>query len=102
MNRRKNKRVTCLVPVEGKKGGIFDHTQTVDISKTGMGFISDHKIPLNKKIAIELDLNTENPVLVIGKVKWVRPFNQSETFRVGLHFEDILNGSHSRLNQHFV
>ena len=101
-NKRKTERVTCLVPVEGKKGSAFDLTQTIDISKQGIGFISQNKIPLNKKITIELDLHEEDaPVFVTGKVKWVHPIENEKAYRIGLSFVDVKHGSKSRLNKYF-
>ena len=38
-NKRKNRRYDCLVPVEGKEGGPFEDTKTVDFSKSGTGFL---------------------------------------------------------------
>lgn len=102
MNKRKSKRQECYVPVDGKTGGVFDQTQTVDISKGGLGFISRRKIPLDKEIPIELDMgDNENPIFVIGKVKWVRPLEDSDSYRVGVIFKDVLKGSKTRLQQYF-
>ena len=101
-NQRKSKRVSCLVPVDGKKGSAFDQTQTFDFSKGGLGFISQHKIPINKEIPIELDFgDQQEPVFVLGQVRWVRPIADSSQFRIGVFFKDILQGSRSRLNKHF-
>jgi len=99
---RKNRRRICFVPVEGKEGSVFDHTQAVDFSKGGLGFVSEHRIPVNKEIPIELELTAEgNPIFVIGKVQWVRRILDSKNYRVGVSFTDILRGSKSRLNQYF-
>ena len=101
-NKRKNERVFCVVPVDGKEDGIFGHTITIDFSKGGLGFISLKKVPLNKEIPIEIEFSEqEDPVLVLGKVRWVRPLPDSMSFRIGLSFEDILAGSKSRLNAYF-
>jgi len=101
-NRRKNERFRCLVPVEGQANGLFGNTGTVDISRNGMGFISPNKIPLDQEIALELQLDEDGEsVLVIGKVKWVRQIGSSGNYRIGLHFEDVLNGSKSRLDRYF-
>jgi len=95
-------RKLCVVPVEGKEGGLFDHTRAVDFSRGGLGFISEHRIPVNKKIPIELDLSDEGePVFVIGRVKWVHPIPDSSHFRVGVTFTDVLRGSKSRLDRYF-
>ena len=101
-NKRKSRRQACLVPITGKEGSAFEQTQTIDISKSGLGIISSRRIPLNKEIAIQLDLNEEGePVLVLGQVKWIEPIIKSKQFRVGVYFKNILNGSKSRLNHYF-
>jgi Tfp pilus assembly protein PilZ len=101
-NKRKSKRLNCIVPVEGKEGSIFDQLKTVDFGKGGLGFISQYRIPINKEIAIEIDLKEEEaPVFVIGKVKWIYPLINSNNFRIGVSFENIYKGSKSRLNKYF-
>ena len=104
INHRKSKRVSCLVPVDGKKDGVFDQTKTIDISKGGVGFLSIHKIPLNQKVAIEIELDENSePVIVVGKVRWVEAIESaSEMYRVGMSFEDILSGSKSRLTKYLA
>ena len=100
--KRKDERFTCFVPVESKKGATFDKTQTVDISKNGIGFISPKPISLDEKIAIEIVLTPESdPVLVQGKVQWVRQLSGSENYRVGLSFADSSTGFRSRLGKYF-
>ncbi len=101
-DKRKNTRHGCLVPVEGKQGGPFEDTKTVDFSKNGLGFISHHKVPLNKEIAIQLDLSEEGaPALVVGRVRWINRIEHSENYRVGISFENILSGSKSCLDHYF-
>ena len=101
-NNRKAKRYTCLVPVDGKKGTMFGQSLTFDISKGGLGLISHQKIPLNKKIAIALDLSeAEEPVLVIGKVRWVHSIENSDQFRIGMSFDEVIGGTKSRIEQYF-
>lgn len=102
VDKRKHKRLDCLVPVDGQDGGVFEETRTVDISKRGIGIISKHKIPLNQEIPIELDLDEDGePVLVIGQVMWVTPIDNTENYRVGVVFKDILHGSKTRLEKYF-
>ena len=97
-DKRKSRRFNCLVPVDGKEGSVFAKTKTVDISRDGIGFISNHSIPLHEKIAIELALRSEaDPVLVIGEVKWVRKLSDSDQYRIGLTFSDIIDGSRDEL-----
>jgi Tfp pilus assembly protein PilZ len=99
---RRNKRQICVVPVEGKKNSVFDHTQVIDFSKGGIGFVSQHRIPLNKEVPIEIDLTDEGAsVFVMGRVQWVQRIENSKNYRVGLSFQDILQGSKSRLNEYF-
>lgn len=98
---RKAKRYNCAVPVDGKFGSAFDHTQTVDISRNGIGFISDSALPLNEKIAVEIALSPDGePVVVMGVVKWVRKLTDSDQYRIGMTFSEVLSGSQTRLNQY--
>ena len=101
-NKRSEARHDCFVPVESKDGSVFDHTKTMDISRHGIGFLSDHPVPVNQKIAVEIALkpNTE-PVLVVGVVKWVRKISDSDQYRVGMTFADVISGSATRLDKHF-
>jgi len=99
---RKNERLSCVVPIDGKDGSVFGQSQTVDFSKKGLGFISRHRIPLNKEIPIEIELTVEGmPVIVIGRIQWVRRVVNSLNYRIGVSFKDVLQGSKSRLNQYF-
>lgn len=101
-NKRKNIRLSCEVPVDGKKGGVFDASNVIDISKGGLGFISPQRIPVNKRIPIELELDEEEyPVLVIGRVLWSRAIAGSSNYRIGVTFEDIMRGSKARLQKYF-
>ena len=99
--KRKYNRYQCLVPVEGKEGSSFDSTQTIDISRDGIGFISHRAIPLNEKIVVEIALTpTSEPILVLGVIKWVRKLSDSDQYRVGMTFLEVLSGSQSRLNKY--
>jgi c-di-GMP-binding flagellar brake protein YcgR len=106
-NKRKSARFDCYVPVNGKEGAAFSSTKTVDISRDGIGFLSNHAIPLNEKVAIELALKPDTePVLVIGEVKWVRKISDTDQYRIGLTFADVIDGSRddidSSLNNRFL
>lgn len=101
VNKRKNERVACLVPVEGKKGSAFDEAATLDFSRGGLGFISSKEIPLDKKVTIALDLGMEkDSVFVVGKVKWIRPVSDSDYFRGGVSFDNFLKGSKRELGRY--
>lgn len=102
LNKRKNTRLDCLVPVDGKEGGVFSTVRTIDFSKGGLGLVSHAAIPLNEEIAIEIDFGLdEAPILVLGRVRWVEPISDTANFRVGLSFETVLTGGKSRLNKFF-
>ena len=99
--KRRARRVPCLVPVDGKKNSVFGKSLSVDFSKTGMGFVSSVSIPLNKKVAIELELDPSGEsVVVVGRVKWVRSVNGSEAYRYGVHFEELPPAVKSRLSKY--
>ena len=101
-DKRKNQRQSCRVPVDGKGGGAFDSICTVDFSKRGLGFISKKKISQNKRIAVQLELTSDDdPVFVIGCVKWAHPIMNSDHYRIGMTFEDLLRGSKTRLDKYF-
>ena len=100
--KRKNKRYQCHVPVDSMQGSSFDASQTIDISRDGIGFISPHTIPLNEKIAVEIALTPDSdPVLVLGIVKWVRKITDAEQYRIGMSFLEVLSGSPRRLGSYF-
>jgi len=99
-NKRKAPRFDCYVPVDSNQSSTFASTRTVDISRDGIGFLSNHAVPLNERIAIELALKPDTePVLVIGQVKWVRKISDSDQYRIGLTFSDIIDGSKDFLNE---
>src|SRR3984885_7645827 len=96
-NQRSEARYNCFVPVEGKEGSAFDQTKTLDISRHGIGFLSSHPIAINQKIALEIVLkpNTE-PIMVIGVVKWSRKIGDSDQYRIGMVFSEVISGSPTR------
>ena len=101
-NNRMETRNNCFVPVESKSNSSFDQTQTVDISCHGIGFISPHPHNINEKIAIEIQLKQDtHPVLVIGIVKWVHRLSDSEQYRIGMNYDEIISGSQRRLDRYF-
>jgi hypothetical protein len=102
-NQRSEDRYNCLVPVEGKEGSEFDQTKTLDISRHGIGFLSSHPIGINQKIALEIVLkpNTE-PVMVIGVVKWSRKIADSDQYRIGMVFSEVISGSSTRLDKYLT
>ena len=100
-NKRKNPLHTCTVPVDGQQGGPFESSKTIDFSQGGLGLISNHRISLNKEIAIQLDLSEEGQsALVVGKIQWVNPIAQTDNFRIGVVFKDMLQGSRTNVKDY--
>ena len=93
----------CGVPVDGQAGSAFEGLHTVDICQGGVGFISNKAIPLNEKIVVQLDLSPDDqPVLVLGEVKWVTKVRNADCYRIGMSFcEEVGSGSRSRLKNYF-
>ena len=101
-NKRTERRNRCFVPVESKRVPTFDQSQTFDISRHGIGFISPYRHHINEKIAIAIQLEADkDPVLIIGIVKWVCRFSKTEQYRIGMNYDEIISGSQSRLDQYF-
>ena len=99
-NQRIEARHDCFVPVEGKKGSEFDQTKTLDISRHGIGFLSSQPVGINQKIALEIVLKPNaEPVMVIGVVKWIRKLEDSNQYRVGMVFSEIISGNSTRLDK---
>ena len=103
LNKRKTKRQFCYVPVEAKKGTPFDKICTVDISRDGIGFISQKRVKVDEKVAIAVELTSEGKTaLVLGQVKWIREMPQSAEYRLGIKFTNILvQGSKAILKSYF-
>ena len=101
-NKRRAERQNCTVLVDSKPGTELENIITVDISKSGIGLISSQSLPLNSKIAIELDFDPSGePVLVFGEVRWVSPIPNSDRYRIGLTFSEVLSGSKTRISKYF-
>ncbi len=90
MNKRRNIRQRCAVPVEAKAGTAFAKTTTLDISQGGIGFLGP-RLPLRRKIAVEILLPSQS-VLAVGKVCWSKREN-SKLYRFGFKFSKSLSGS---------
>ncbi len=103
IEQRKTTRRSCLVPVDGKQGTELSEIFSVDISRTGLGFMSKKRLPVNKRIAVEVELGPDQAsVIMLGEIKWVRPAGSIENYRVGMKFIKVLaSGSRSRLTQYF-
>ena len=100
--KRKAKRFNCRVPVMCKKGTAFDNSQTIDISKAGVGLVSNKFIPVDTRMILEIALSPHSdPVLALGQVRWARRIPVSDTYRIGMHFADIAGAARSQINNAF-
>ena len=102
MNKRESTRHECCVPLMDEQKAVLRSSHTVDLSSTGVGFVSTRFVPINSKLMVELSLSrTETPVLVQGCVKWVEKIPHTPNFRVGMNFSDISSDIQSRIEKYF-
>lgn len=100
-NQRKQKRHFCAVPVDAQENSAFADTLTTDISQGGLGMVSSKKVKPHQKIAVQLELTPEgDPVLAVGRVKWVRVETENGSYRFGLHLEKLINGTKAQLKKY--
>ena len=100
-NKRKNSRHACTVLVDGKQGGPFESSKTVDFSQGGLGLISSRRLSVNKEIAIQLDLSEQgHSALVVGKVQRVSPIAETNHFRIGVVFQEMIQGSRTNVKDY--
>jgi len=84
---RQSPRQGCAVPIESQSGNVFSASRTVDISQGGLGLVSSRYIPVDEEIPVEVAFSPdEEPVWLVGRVKWVVPVAETGLFRVGLNF----------------
>lgn len=99
--KRNSPRFNCRVPVLCRKGTMFDNSQTIDISRGGVGIISPKFVPLGTNLVMEIALAPKaEPVLAVGSVKWVQKISSQDNYRLGLGFTDISRDSHNRLSEY--
>ncbi|MDP8266985.1 MAG: PilZ domain-containing protein [Candidatus Aceula meridiana] len=102
MEKRIAARYDCQVPLLDEKKETLGQSQTIDISKSGVGFVSARFIPINTKMMIEISLARDGePVLIQGKVKWVEKAVKASTYRIGMTFPDISETAQSRIESYF-
>jgi len=73
--------------------GFQSYSDTVgrDISKSGIGFISNEFIPKNSKLVFELHPPWHiEPIQAVAEVVWVSSQPYSERFKIGARFLDSL------------
>ncbi len=100
-DKRKSSRRQCAVFVEGQEGVPFSSCQTTDISRGGVGFISSQAVAVDTKIPIEIRLSPDSEsVIVMGRVKWIQKLPDAIHYRMGLAFDDFIDGTAALLNKY--
>ena len=100
-DKRSHARFQCAVPVEGKKGTAFNQSQTIDISRGGVGLIVNNRVAVNSRMAVELNLAADSePVLAMGQVRWVQRLPDSG-YRLGIAFDQLEAGFQAAFRKQF-
>jgi len=99
---RASRRRGCEVPVDSR----LEHPgrmRAVDISRKGIGLISNRALTVDEDVAVKMDLSPDGESVVVwGKVSWVQRIPGSGNYRLGIRFtEDVLSGSRRRFKNHF-
>lgn len=102
-NQRRGARYHCRVPVESKRGNAFFASQTIDVSRRGVGIISEKPVPINSRMAIEIILSpdSDESILAVGKVKWIHKIPNSKNYRVGMILEHSEESQQKKLEDCF-
>ena len=99
--KRKSQRLDCRVPIMCRRGSLFDNSQTMDISDGGVGLLSPKMVPVNTNMIMEIALaEKQEPILCVGKVRWVQKSGIADSFRIGMNFTDIAEDCKNRLSQY--
>lgn len=88
------KRISFTSPVRYYQKGSEKYSNTVckDLSASGIGFISNEFIPKGTQLLFELNPPWNNePIQVLGEVKWIASQSYSERFNVGAVLLSSLN-----------
>ena len=101
-NKRRSRRHSCQVLIDGAQESEFSSMKTRDIGAGGMGLLSPVPVKVRESLAVQLDLNSDGDfVLLSGEVRWVAPVPRSSFYRVGLKFNGPLSPGDSGRWQHF-
>ncbi|MBM3249027.1 MAG: PilZ domain-containing protein [Candidatus Omnitrophica bacterium] len=100
---RQYARFDCRVPVLCKRGTLLENSLTRDISKGGIGLLVQKFVPKDTNLIMELSLAPKTePVLAVGKVRWVRKVGYGDRYRLGMQFTDISQSSKNRLAEYLA
>lgn len=98
---RQHFRSSCRVPVLCKRGALLENSLTRDISESGIGLLAQKFVPKDTNLIMEISLSPRSePVLAVGKVKWIRKVGYGDRYRLGMEFTDIAQSSKSRLSEY--
>ncbi|MFZ5800381.1 MAG: PilZ domain-containing protein [Candidatus Omnitrophota bacterium] len=101
--KREHPRWDCRVPIMCRRGTVFDNAQTMDISNTGVGFLSSRFVPVNTSLILEIALSPKSePIMALGRVCWVQKCRHSDNYRLGMNFTDVSEDSKRRLTDYFA
>lgn len=100
-NNRQFARLDCRVPILCKRGTLLENSLTRDISKGGIGLLVQKFVPKDTNLIMELSLSPKSePLLAVGKVKWVRKLGYGDRYRLGMQFTDISQSAQNRLSEY--
>lgn len=74
-----------------------------DLSETGVRFQTEDFVPLNKNLALHMDLGSGASLDMSGQVVWVQVVPHADRYQVGVNFEnsDVIKNS-KKIIQQFV
>ena len=69
----------------------------------GIGLLVQKFVPKDTNMIMEISLapRTE-PLLAVGKVKWIRKVGYGDKYRLGMQFTDISRGAKGRLSEYLT
>ena len=98
---RKHSRAGCRVPVLCKRGTLLENSLTKDISQSGIGLLVQKFVPKDTNLILELSLSPKTePILAVGKVRWIRKVGYGDRYRLGMQFTDISQNSKGKLSEY--
>jgi len=87
-NNRLIRRRRCLVPVDSRAGEAAS-MRTVDISRRGLGLITERPMAVGDGLAVQMDVSPDGDAVVVwGKVRWVRRIPSTGRYRLGVRFDE--------------
>lgn len=88
--KRKHNRISVKVKSEVISEDGFTYSNTVDISKGGIFISTPEPIDIGSSLNLAIQIPGEDPVEIIGVVKWVRNSEkEGERAGMGIEFADM-------------